>query len=300
MNKDTYTIFSQSKEFVLWPMKKQKFLDILYGENDSNIETQVFIEKLEDSVIGYISVKCTKELNNRKGSIVLLFVDEKYRGKGIGKKLLTKGVSWLKEKEVNIIKCGSGAGSYFWPGVPDNFNVVEFFTETGFDVTATCVADMYRDITDFKTTAGAYSPLAKFGISIEYANDTYAEAISAFVKSNFPNWGEYYLEEQLKTRPLDFFFAHINDEVIAVSTLWKGNSNWDLLFENSVGGGGALGIAEKWRGKGIGLAMKCWGTEKIKLEGIKYVYIGWTDAIGFYEKLGFKIWRTFKETLLHV
>lgn len=65
------------------------------------------------------------------------------------------------------------------------------------------------------------------------------------------------------------------------------------MFDNNVGGGGDLGVDPKWRGKGIGLAMKSWGMEVLKAEGVKYCWVAWTHVPGFYEKLGFKLWRKY-------
>jgi GNAT superfamily N-acetyltransferase len=298
MNASTYKIFKSSKEYALWSMKEQKFLDILYGNNDLHNETKVICEESDNSLIGFISVKYKVIGKEKRGVIVFLFVDEKYRGTGAGKKLLTAGVNWLKGKRVKEIKCGANAGSYFWPGIPENLNVANFFLKNGFQTTNDVVVDMFQDVTNFVAPSNIYLPLKENTVIIEYANEEYASKISDFVKADFPNWAEYYQESRIKEHPKNFFFAHKGDEIIGVSTLWIGNSNWDMLFENSVGGGGALGVSEKWRGKGVGSAMKCWGTEKIKSSGIKYVWVGWTSSISFYEKLGFKIWRKFIDAKL--
>jgi len=298
MNKDTYKIFHSSKEYTVWPLDEEKFLDILYGSKDEHNETKVIYEELDNSVIGFISVKYKEVNKEKRGVIVFLFVEERYRGRGIGKKLLTAGVNWLKGNAVKEIKCGANAGSYFWPGIPENLNVANFFLKNGFQTTNDVVVDMFQDVIDFVAPSNVYLPLKENAVTIEYADGEHASKISDFVRNNFPDWANYYQESRIKEHLKNFFFAHKDNEIIGVSTLWIGNSNWDMLFENSVGGGGALGVSEKWRGKGIGLAMKCWGTEKIKGSGVKYVWIGWTSSIGFYEKLGFKIWRKFIDAKL--
>ena len=183
-------------------------------------------------------------------------------------------------------------GSYFWPGVPENLpSLQNFLKKEGF-VLSEGPVDMSADITNFSAQTNVYKTLDENGVTIEFASERYKDQILKFTKENFSNWYEYYLDDLTKGKYDEIFFAHKGDEIIAISKLWIGG-NWDLLFENNVGGGGALGVSEKWRGKGIGLAMKTWGTEILRDKGVKYVWIGWTSSIGFYEKLGFRVWRRY-------
>ncbi|OGD84115.1 hypothetical protein A2572_03245 [Candidatus Collierbacteria bacterium RIFOXYD1_FULL_40_9] len=289
---ETYKIYKNSKEFELWPMPEEKFLDILFGRNDTNNNTKVFKETVEDKLVGFISVKSKVFEEKKNGSTVFIFVDEKYRNKRIGHRLIQSGISWFKSQGVNNVKFGRNMGSYFWPGVPENLpSLQNFLKKEGF-VLSEGPVDMSADITNFSAQTNVYKTLDENGVTIEFASERYKDQILKFTKENFSNWYEYYLDDLTKGKYDEIFFAHKGDEIIAISKLWIGG-NWDLLFENNVGGGGALGVSEKWRGKGIGLAMKTWGTEILRDKGVKYVWIGWTSSIGFYEKLGFRVWRRY-------
>lgn len=298
MNNDTYKLYQISKEYSIWPIAEKKFLDILYGVNDLNNKTQVFTEEIEGQLAGYISVKSKVIEDSLKGVLVFIFVDEKFRSRGIGDKLFNLAVDWFKSQGLAKIKFGALAGSYFWPAVPENLpDLLGFLKCKGFEIEDGPV-DMYGEITNFTPPSGVYDTLSENGVTIEYASADSKESILQFSQENFPRWYEYYKIDLDAGRYDKVFFAHKGADVIAISELWVGDSNWDLLFESNVGGGGALGVSDKWRGKGIGLAMKSWGTEKLKEKGVKFVWISWTSSIGFYEKLGFKIWMRYSNARL--
>ena len=152
---------------------------------------------------------------------------------------------------------------------------------------------MYQDITNWSADNNIFKKIYEKGIIIKYSNETVADKIIDFSKENFPNWYEYYKKDMEEKNFDKVFYAAIDNEIVGISNLWIGDCTWDLLFESNVGGGGALGVSEKHRGQGIGIAMKTWGTQRIKEKGIKYIWIGWTYAIDFYKKLGFKVWREY-------
>lgn len=296
---ETYEIYKNSKDFMLWPLPKAKFLDVLYGRNDINNETKVFKEEVGGELAGFISVKSKIIDGEKNGSVVFVFVVDKYQYQEIGHKLMQAGITWFKLQNINTVKFGRNMGSYFWPGVPENLPwVQQLLKDEGFDITEGPV-DMSADITHFSAPPDVYKTLDDNNVIIEFANTKYKDLILEFTKKNFPNWYEYYLDDLTKEKFNEVFFAHKGDEIVAISKLWIGG-NWDLLFENNVGGGGALGVSGKWRGKGIGLAMKTWGTEILRDKGVKHVWIGWTSSIGFYEKLGFKVWRKYLNAELHL
>lgn len=289
---EAYDIYKSSKEYDLWPTSESKFLDVLYGKSDTGNKTKVFTELANNEVVGFMSIKTKFSGVEKRASIVSIFVKENLRNKGIGHKLLQEGISWLKSEKVTSVKFGTSAGSYFWPGIPENLISLHSFLESeGFLITDGPV-DMCSEITNFTVPANTYKGLEENGVTIEFSTREYKDQILEFTKKNFPDWYEYYLEDLTKEKFNNIFFARKGDEIIAISKLWIGG-NWDLLFGNSVGGGGALGVSKEWRGKGMGLAMKSWGTEILKDKGIKYVWVGWTYSTGFYEKLGFTVWRKY-------
>lgn len=276
----------------LWPIDSEKFEQILFGTNDTNNETEVFIEEKEGDIAGVITFKYKKDALN-DAVVVFEQVKEKDLHKGIGTELLDKVINRANELGIKNISLGGKYGSYFWPGIPENLHCEEFFFKQGFEVKDGPV-DMHQDITNWSVDKAVFDRIKNEGVSIRFANELDSENILKFEKENFPNWYDSYYKRLITRHQYDkVFIAEKEGRILAVSELWDDGCNWDMLFKGKVGGGGALGVAEKSQGLGIGLAMKAWGTQKLKERGIQDVWIGWTYQIGFYEKLGFKVWRKF-------
>ncbi|MCK9368582.1 GNAT family N-acetyltransferase [Candidatus Dojkabacteria bacterium] len=288
---DLWKLYESSNSFKLWPVKKEKFLNILSGEGDINDLTKIFVAKDNSEIIGYLVCKYSpNELES--STLVLIIIKKEYEKKGTGKELLTKLETFLKSINVKKIALGN---SYLWPGIPENLNCKDFFIKNGFVLQDEMPVDMARDTSNWTPPSGIYDCLDKYGVKIEFSNKEVAEDILDVLKKDFSDyeWYKFYKRDFDEGKYNNVFYAHKDKEIIAVSELWYKNCTWDLLFENNVGGGAVLGVVEDWRGKGIGLAMKTWGTERVKEMGAKYIYIGWTYEIDFYKRLGFEVWRRY-------
>lgn len=56
---------------------------------------------------------------------------------------------------------------------------------------------------------------------------------------------------------------------------------------------GPVGVAKAMRGKGLGLALMQGALCHLKEQGRKRAVVDWTGITGFYERLGFEVWRTY-------
>lgn len=77
-------------------------------ENFYNEDTNaVLIAKDNDNIIGYVYVQITSTENslmqNKEALIDGLFIDSKYRGKGISKMLMSKAEEWAKKNNVKYL-----------------------------------------------------------------------------------------------------------------------------------------------------------------------------------------------------
>ncbi len=295
-NQKLYELYKTSLTYQLWPIPQEKFNKIISGSDEANVETTVITMLSDDILEGFVVAK----IKNHLGVISLILVAKECQRQGIGSKLLAEALLWLKKKGATEITIGAGAGGYFWPGIPQNLNCTNFFEKCGFKISEDGPVDMCQDVTNFVTPGGTFERMIEQSIQISFANSKWAQKILSFVAENFPNWLEYYEKEVKAKNFKKIFLAYHGEEVIAVSQLWRDDCTWRELFENSVGGGAALGVSKAWQGKGVGSAMKAWGTEKIRDSKRKYVYIGWTYEIEFYERLGFKIWRYYDNAKLWV
>lgn len=95
------------------------YLDSFYI-NDNNL---IFIAEDGDKVIGFISVNCYKE----KGYIYLddYSVSEKYRGKGIGSKLINMAFDFAKEQKISQVLTHVEIA---------NKESIEFYKKRGFEL----------------------------------------------------------------------------------------------------------------------------------------------------------------------
>ena len=57
---------------------------------------------------------------------------------------------------------------------------------------------------------------------------------------------------------------------------------------------GCVGVDEEYRKAGIGLALLCHAIENMKQRGIEGAFVDWVSMDGYYEKLGFEVWRSYR------
>ncbi len=293
-------IYTNSELGTLWPIAPERLLNVLFGYDDTNNKVRVFVAELNNKIVGVISAKNKQVGDENRGVITLVVVTSEYRNNKVGTSLINATKDWFDQLGVKTIKLGGGAGSWLWAGVPENLNSINFFSKNGFLIENELVYDMYQNIETFKSPKGIYEKINNEGIRIQISSPEYAEQILDFERKNFLEWHDYYKQDFDNNNYNNVFMAIHNKEIIGVTCIQIENCNWNLLFENKLGSGKALGVSEKWRGKGVGLALKSYGTELLKSKGIKYCWIGWTDKTDFYSKLGFEIWRKYFRAELRI
>jgi ribosomal protein S18 acetylase RimI-like enzyme len=92
----------------LKPMSKSKGIYMRYCEADLEKSNRAFFIAVEgNDVVGVVFGQLFKPLKisnyGMKGYISNLYVVKKYRGKGIGKKLVLRMIKWLKDNNVGHI-----------------------------------------------------------------------------------------------------------------------------------------------------------------------------------------------------
>lgn len=97
-----------------------------YRSRISNPKYATFVAETDDKVIGYIIGKSENKYRYRKGitgELENMFVLLEYRTQGVGTKLVTELVSWMKSKKVDRIY----VSAYI-----KNKNAVSFYQTVGF------------------------------------------------------------------------------------------------------------------------------------------------------------------------
>lgn len=89
-----------------------------FGVFDSET-MKITVAKINDEYIGY----CISTITNGKGELDSLHVKEANRGKGIGKKLSTKHIEWMREKNCKVIGVTVSQ---------ENESTIQFYRKLGF------------------------------------------------------------------------------------------------------------------------------------------------------------------------
>ena len=80
-----------------YPFKFKKWIQLHYSKN--NINTTTIVLKHNEWVVGHVSLKTKKE----KTELLHLFVDSKYRKKGMGLRLLKEAESYIIDSKIESI-----------------------------------------------------------------------------------------------------------------------------------------------------------------------------------------------------
>ena len=79
----------------------------------------VYLAEDKGESVGY----CIASVDGLTGEIDSVFVNERYRGKGVGEKLISRGLKWLEAQKCEAIKVSIAEG---------NENVLGFYRRFGF------------------------------------------------------------------------------------------------------------------------------------------------------------------------
>ena len=105
------------------PFSEYKDLEKEVVKSLKDKNTIVFLAKLDKKIIGYCEGYIEKAPNyaltpNKIGYINTMIIDDKHRGKGVGKKILNEMLKWFKGKKIKNIELEVSArndvGIDFW------------------------------------------------------------------------------------------------------------------------------------------------------------------------------------------
>lgn len=259
----------------------------------------------DDTIIGIVIAKRWQQtfdvtIDETIGYIQVLFVDLTYRNQGIGTKLLHHAESSLKRKGITKILLGSDPHHYF-PGIPSgDRTTISFFEREGYGHQGT-MYDLIHEYEQDDTLSASIPEIVDVTFSLLQSHEQ--EDFVRFLHDSFPGRWEYeaihYFKYGgtgrefvvLKKAGRIIGFCRIND---AKSPFIAQNVYWSLLFNNELGGVGPLGIDDKERGHGYGLAIVEAGIAFLRRRGVKRIVIDWTELVTFYEKLGYHIWKSYE------
>lgn len=104
---------SESKDFILLTKKLDRELKLIYGSSQEEFDQFNIIDYIETVIVAYIDniaagCGCFKIFDKSTAEIKRMFVDDQFRGKGIGEAILIELENWAKELGYSSIVLETG------------------------------------------------------------------------------------------------------------------------------------------------------------------------------------------------
>jgi ribosomal protein S18 acetylase RimI-like enzyme len=253
-----------------WPVSAEVFRSKTSG-------AEQLIMVAGGALAGYIAVARAQA----RAQLTVILVDPACRRAGLGSELLAQARRNLPG-DATSWSAGSGAGPYFWPGVPeDTPDGWAFLHAHGF-APAGEMADLLVGVARFQAPEWVVSR-AGGGVRFELAGKGDAAQVIALQERHFPDWTAFY-EHQL-TLPGTVLVARAYGQIVGTCTV-QGPAEYDFLWRalvrGAVGAFGCAGVDPAARRHGIGLAMVARACELLSARGAEACYCAYTYLEDWY------------------
>jgi len=260
-----------------------------------------------DQVVGYIRTTRFREQDPllesmaNVGWIDAVMVDPDWQRRGLGRDLMTWAMYKLRSEGAGKVYLGGGF-RHFLPGVPqDSPELAGYFARWGFDAVRT-VWDLRGNLRGFGAPPAATQALAAARAAVAPCHSQDVPALLAFLQAEFPGRWRFdtmrYLD--LGGAPEDLVLLKQDGLVTGFAHIWHRRSVfmgpptfWHSLLGRNYGGLGPIGVAERTRGQGLGLALLQLSLQQLAGMGVADAVIDWTDLLDFYAKVGFLPWKAY-------
>lgn len=287
-----------------FPMQEQLLKQNSF--DDVNVLKQgswIALDEGAGKVAGFVVAKQWQEqrdfvLGAGAGWIQVLLVDRDYRNQGIGSELLKRAEGALLENGAIKILIGRDPWHYF-PGIPKEYPEVRTWLE----------AKGYKDdnrvendlLAQYDESTVNELPKQE-GVTYRILERHQKDELLAFLHRCFPGRWEYeairYFE--LGGTGREFVVIETDGQIVGFCRINDGSSPiiaqnvyWSPLFEDELGGIGPLGVDSAYQGRGYGLAVVQAGVHFLRDRNIRKIVIDWTTLVAFYEKLNYRVWKSY-------
>ena len=226
----------------------------------------------------------------RHASIILVLVDLKERGQGLGSAIVRELEHWIQSEGVDTVH----AGGWFWPGIPvEPAAPLEFFKSLRYEPGQE-VFDLVIPLSGFQASSKTGDLLRSLGVEARFLSSTDLASAIEYQLREFPWWVDPLLDI-LPYDMEDVLLLLRGDEVIGCAMAFTPSSRTIVAglqrqaeLETPIGALGAVGIAESWRGKGLGIAMCEMAARHIEAAGATHIYVEEVEQhiVPFYLKMG--------------
>ncbi|KAJ6167078.1 Acyl-CoA N-acyltransferase [Penicillium chermesinum] len=241
--------------------------------------------------------------------IAAVVVAPKYQDQGIGTALVTEARSHFRINfNTNNLKLGSSFPR-FWPGIPRELpnKVQDFFIHRGFRLNPLSArsTDLYQDIRNFQAPAKYINRARERGFRFAPLRPEDYDECLAGQRKNFSynaSWVEAYVRIHPSKYPSSVMTAFdsegrqvgwtlmLSPEFPQLNKMWA----FPQICGPKTGLIGCVGVDVDHRQSGIGLALVSHAVENMKQRGIEGVFADWVALDGWYEQVGFEIWRSYR------
>lgn len=267
---------------------------------DDNFDNELcYAALIEGKVVGFVLATKRKfpylerGLEEDRGWINVLFVDEKYRRRGIGDTLLKKVEELLIGRAVKKITLAAYSPGYFFAGLdPEHYpESIAFFEKHGYQRHESHYS-MGKDLHGFQISEKILKKKAeaeKKGYGFQPFDASYSLELLDFLKREFGGgWKRNALNAMRLGKAEERIYLVLNPNQEICGCANRAIDDNEMRF-------GPIGIAEAFRNEGLGsILLECAMYEMTK-RGIYRMYFMTTDDAGrrYYERLGLKVIRTF-------
>lgn len=224
--------------------------------------------------------------------ITLIGVDQSYRRRGIGTRLVRDLESFFRERECKTTWVSSYAPNYFIPGVDVHAyaGALEFFKHLGYSELIRPLS-MDANLVHLRKPEWLIEKEAALAgkVVIEVFRPELIGPLMDFMKSEFPgDWQRFAREAMVRItlgefRPDNLWIAHENGRVIG------------FCQHDNQGRFGPFGVTSTERGRGVGAALLFRCLRAMAEKGLHNAWFLWTDDVvaKLYAEMGFTETRRF-------
>lgn len=276
-----------------WPVRAGWLRQVMFESTAYRPGDHLVLE-VDGQAAGFVLTQ-TSPAFPQDGSILALGVHPRYRRMGIGRQLHRAGLERLRLRGVRAARLGSGAESYFWPGVPLSLpGAWDFFQKLGWQL-AEQSYDLTCSLDDYNTPDWAWQRVQGRQLAFSSAAGQDEAAVTAFVEREYPAWTAFYLQAFAEQRLGDILLARSPERgpITGICLVESPSQRWPDCFSGPVGAPGCLLTAETARERGIGTALAARACEILRERGCRTAFLGWTWLVDWYGKLGFSVWQAY-------
>jgi len=236
-----------------------------------------------------------------QGWLEAVVVDPEVQRRGFGTALADEAERHLAAQGITAIWAGGGPAMFF-PGVCTELQAGLHFVERRGYALFHRTHDLLGDLDAMPCLSRVDAALEAAGAEVRPCAEDEWEAAEAFLEREFPGtWPRDRRRHRRMGAPAhEIYLLWAKGEIIGLAQTYTDQSPvlgpsvyWAPALGAAEGGLGPIGLAEEWRGRGLGLALLARALEGLQSRGAHRAVIDWTELTGFYGILGFRVWRSY-------